>query len=213
MIARAPRARFGNGGRRLVMIDNYDSFTFNLVQILVTLDLEVEVVRNDDIGVDELLGLGAVAVVVSPGPGRPEDAGICVELFARTAPLPILGVCLGHQALGQAFGATVGRAATQMHGKTSRVTFVDDPLFDGLEQGFEATRYHSLCVDPASLPADLEPLAWSEDDRTLMAMRHRRLPYWGVQFHPESVLTTSGPRLMRNFVDLATAQAAAAAVR
>jgi anthranilate synthase/aminodeoxychorismate synthase-like glutamine amidotransferase len=149
-----------------------------------------------------MLERGPSAIVLSPGPGRPEDAGVCLDLIAARSPIPMLGVCLGHQALGQAFGARVERAGQLMHGKASPVRHVGADLFAGLPDPFEAGRYHSLEVKADSLPAELEPLAWS-DDGTLMAMRHRVFPYWGVQFHPESVLTPAGPNLLRNFLAMA----------
>jgi anthranilate synthase/aminodeoxychorismate synthase-like glutamine amidotransferase len=157
------------------------------------------VVRNDTLSAEELIAIGADAIVLSPGPGRPEDAGVCVELLALRREVPILGVCLGHQALGYAFGAQVERAPIQMHGKTSWITADEHPLFDGLPRPFEATRYHSLCVPEETLPAELQALAWSGDG-VLQAMAHRELPYFGVQFHPESVLSVEGPRLLANFV-------------
>jgi anthranilate synthase/aminodeoxychorismate synthase-like glutamine amidotransferase len=185
----------------ILMIDNYDSFTYNLVQLLAGAGAEVEVVRNDAEPVAALLARAPDGVVLSPGPGRPEDAGVCLELLRARPRLPLLGVCLGHQALGVACGATVDRAPRLMHGKTSAVHHRGEGLLAGLPSPFEATRYHSLEVRAATLPAELEPVAWS-DDGTLMAMRHRELPYWGVQFHPESVLTAAGPLLLRNFLAL-----------
>jgi anthranilate synthase component 2 len=185
----------------ILMIDNYDSFTYNLVQVLAGAGAEVEVVRNDAAGVKALLARRPEGIVLSPGPGRPEDAGVCLELLRQRPRVPLLGVCLGHQALGMAFGATVDRAPRLMHGKTSPVRHRDCGIFAGLPDPFEATRYHSLEVKEGTLPPELEPLAWA-DDGTLMGMRHRDLPYWGVQFHPESVLTGSGPHLLGNFLDL-----------
>lgn len=185
----------------ILMIDNYDSFTYNLVQVLTGAGAEVEVVRNDAESVKALLARGPEGIVLSPGPGRPEDAGVCLELLRKRARVPLLGVCLGHQSLGMAFGATVDRAPKLMHGKTSPVRHHDEGIFAGLPNPFEATRYHSLEVKEPTLPAELEPLAWA-DDGTLMGMRHRDLPYWGVQFHPESVLTGAGPHLLGNFLDL-----------
>jgi anthranilate synthase/aminodeoxychorismate synthase-like glutamine amidotransferase len=191
----------------ILMIDNYDSFTYNLVQMLSAAGARVEVVRNDAMSVKALLARGPEGIVLSPGPGRPEAAGVCLELLRRKAPVPLLGVCLGHQALGLAFGATVDRAPKLMHGKTSPVRHQDLGVFAGLPNPFEATRYHSLEVKEGTLPAELEPLAWA-DDGTLMGMRHRQLPYWGVQFHPESVLTASGPHLLGNFLEICRAGAA-----
>ena len=185
----------------ILMIDNYDSFTYNFVQMLAAAGMEVEVLRNDAESVAAMLARKPAGIVLSPGPGRPEDAGVCLDLLRSRAPIPLLGVCLGHQALGVAFGATVDRAPRLMHGKTSPVRHGDQGVFAGLPNPFPATRYHSLEVKEGTLPAELEPLAWA-DDGTLMGMRHRELPFWGVQFHPESVLTGSGPRLLANFLDL-----------
>ncbi|MEO1366351.1 MAG: aminodeoxychorismate/anthranilate synthase component II, partial [Acidobacteriota bacterium] len=177
------------------------SFTYNLVQLLREAGAAVEVLRNDALTADEALLRGAQGLVLSPGPGRPEDAGICVELYEKRPDLPILGVCLGHQCLGTAWGATVDRAEVLMHGKTSLVRYEEDPLFAGLPNPFQATRYHSLCVVESTVPDVLRPIAWSDDD-TIMALRHRELPYWGVQFHPESVLTHAGVEMLRNFLRL-----------
>ena len=188
----------------ILVIDNYDSFTYNLVQMLGGIGAELEVVRNDVEPVPELLARRPDGIVLSPGPGRPEDAGVCIDLLRARPGVPLLGVCLGHQALGSAFGGTVSRARVLMHGKTSEVDHGGVGVLAGLPSPFVATRYHSLAVEEDSLPETLEPLAWSEDG-TLMAMRHRELPYWGVQFHPESVLTDTGPRLLQNFLDLCEA--------
>jgi anthranilate synthase component 2 len=194
----------------ILVIDNYDSFTWNLVQMLAAAGEAVEVVRNDAEPVERLLGRRALGIVVSPGPGRPEGAGVCVELIRRGARVPLLGVCLGHQALGFACGAVVTRAGRQMHGKTSRVRHRDEAIFAGLPNPFEATRYHSLVVREDSLPASLRALAWSEDDGEVMGLGHRELPYFGVQFHPESILTTVGPHLVANFLDVCRRHAAGA---
>ncbi len=185
----------------ILMIDNYDSFTYNLVQAMAAAGAEVEVVRNDAETPERLLARGPRGIVLSPGPGRPEQAGICLELLAVRPPVPVLGVCLGHQALGIAFGARVERAPVLMHGKTSAVHHAGEGLFAGLPDPFEATRYHSLAVPGASLTAELVPLARA-DDGVLMGMRHVSLPYHGVQFHPESVLTPAGPYLLANFLAL-----------
>ena len=185
----------------ILMVDNYDSFTYNLVQLLTAAGAQVEVVRNDAESAEALLARKPEGIVLSPGPGRPEDAGVCLDLIRLRAKVPLLGVCLGHQALGVAFGATVDRAPRLMHGKTSPVRHGDQDVFAGLPNPFEATRYHSLEVKEGTLPEELEPLAWA-DDGTLMGLRHRELPYWGVQFHPESVLTGAGPHLLSNFLDL-----------
>ena len=188
----------------ILVVDNYDSFTYNLVQMLGGIGAELEVVRNDVEPVPELLARTPDGIVLSPGPGRPEDAGVCIDLLRARPDIPLLGVCLGHQALGSAFGGTVSSARTLMHGKTSEVEHGGVGVLAGLPSPFVATRYHSLAVEEDSLPGTLEPLAWSED-RTLMAMRHRELPYWGVQFHPESVLTDTGPQLLQNFLDICEA--------
>ncbi|MCY3928526.1 MAG: aminodeoxychorismate/anthranilate synthase component II [Acidobacteria bacterium] len=188
----------------ILVIDNYDSFTYNLVQMLGGIGAELEVVRNDVETVPELLARRPDGIVLSPGPGRPEDAGVCIDLLRARPDVPLLGVCLGHQALGSAFGGTVSRARVLMHGKTSEVEHGGVGVLAGLPSPFVATRYHSLAVEEDSLPGTLEPLAWSEDG-TLMAMRHRELPYWGVQFHPESVLTDTGPDLLQNFLDICEA--------
>jgi len=185
----------------ILMVDNYDSFTYNLVQLLAAAGAEVEVLRNDAESAETMLARKPAGIVLSPGPGRPEEAGVCLDLLRSRPRVPLLGVCLGHQALGVAFGATVDRAPRLMHGKTSPVRHGDQVLFAGLPNPFQATRYHSLEVKEGTLPAELEPLAWA-DDGTLMGMRHRDLPFWGVQFHPESVLTSSGPRLLANFLTL-----------
>jgi anthranilate synthase component 2 len=194
------------------MVDNYDSFTYNLVQILASEGagsgpgsgkwLEIDVVRNDAATVDELLERRPRGIVLSPGPGRPEGAGVCLELLGRRPEIPVLGVCLGHQAMAASFGARIVRAPELMHGKTSMVRHDGSELFDGLPDPFEATRYHSLVVDPETVPEEeFEEIAWS-DDGVLQGLRHRRLPWWGVQFHPESILTRVGPRLLANFLKI-----------
>jgi anthranilate synthase/aminodeoxychorismate synthase-like glutamine amidotransferase len=189
----------------ILVVDNYDSFTYNLVQLLAVAGADPVVVRNDAATVDELLARRPAGILISPGPGRPEEAGVCLPLLARRPEIPIFGVCLGHQALGASFGAIVGRAPRPMHGKTSFVRHSGAGLFRGVPSPFEATRYHSLDVRPESIPPELEPVAWSEDDGVIMALRHRTLPYWGVQFHPESILTVAGPRLVANFLELCAA--------
>lgn len=193
----------------ILIVDNYDSFTFNLVQLVAAAGVGYEVVRNDAATVDEMLARDPDGILISPGPGRPEEAGVCLPLLARRPALPIFGVCLGHQALGAAFGGVVARAPQPRHGKTSLVRHTGTGLFEGVPNPFEATRYHSLVVEASSLPAELEPVAWSEDDGLVMAMRHRELPWWGVQFHPESVLTIAGPRLVDNFLALSAEHRAA----
>jgi anthranilate synthase component 2 len=185
----------------LLMIDNYDSFTYNLVQYLGELGASVEVVRNDAASVAELMGRGPDGLVVSPGPGRPEDGGVSVAAvmaFAETG-IPVLGVCLGHQALGAACGGRIVGARSLMHGKTSQIHHDERGVFQGLPQPFEATRYHSLVIERESCPAVLEISAWNEDGE-IMGVRHRELPAEGVQFHPESILTPEGKRLLANFL-------------
>ena len=183
----------------ILVVDNYDSFTYNLVQLLLELGAEVQVVRNDVETVDEVLDRDPSAIVLSPGPGRPEGAGICVDLLRREPRVPMLGVCLGHQALAQAFGGVIERAPELMHGKTSMILHEGTDLFVGLPEPFEATRYHSLCLREDSLPDCLEITARTEDG-VIMGLSHRELPWWGVQFHPESILTTVGGDLMSNFL-------------
>ncbi len=194
-----------SGAVRLLMVDNYDSFTWNLVQYLGELGAEVEVVRNDSLTVDEALEREVDAYVVSPGPCSPNEAGISVELIRRGSGIrPILGVCLGHQSIGAAFGGDIVRAGVIMHGKTSPVFHRDSDVFRGLPDPFAATRYHSLAIASATLPACLEVTAWTEDPagRTIMGVAHREHPTWGVQFHPESILTEAGKPLLGNFLGL-----------
>lgn len=194
------------GHARILVVDNYDSFTYNLVQMLAVFRVTLDVVRNDAMSAEDLLARDPDGIVLSPGPGRPEDSGVCLDILRSRPDVSLLGVCLGHQAMAYVDGATVERAPVLMHGKTSAVRFEDHAMFSGLPQPFVATRYHSLCVDESSLPDVYQPLAWS-DDGVLMAMAHRDLPYWGVQFHPESVLTPGGAQLLRNFVQaVATAR-------
>ena len=193
---------------RVVVIDNYDSFVYNLVQYLGELGADPVIFRHDEVTVEEVLALDPDAVLISPGPGRPEDAGASNDIIARFAGhRPVLGVCLGHQCIGQVFGGSVVRAPTVVHGKTSLVYHRGDGLLAGLPEPFEATRYHSLVVDPGSVPPDLEVTA-TTDDGVVMAIRHRRFQVEGVQFHPESILTVAGKALMANFVDQAAHPAA-----
>jgi len=188
---------------RVLIIDNYDSFTYNLVQELGELGAVIEVVRNDAIDVAGIRAVGADALLLSPGPGRPEGAGVtCEALQALAGELPILGVCLGHQAIGQVFGATVVPAPTLMHGKTSAIHHRGVGVFEGLANPFTATRYHSLVLDPATIPDVLEVTAWT-DDGVIMGVRHRDLAVEGVQFHPESILTPSGPAMLQRFLEIA----------
>jgi anthranilate synthase/aminodeoxychorismate synthase-like glutamine amidotransferase len=189
----------------ILVLDNYDSFTYNLVQYLGELGARMRVARNDALSADDVEALAPEGIVISPGPGNPDGAGISLELIRRFhTRVPILGVCLGHQAIGQAFGGTVARAQRQMHGKTSPITHDGHGVFRGLPPGFEATRYHSLVVLEAGLPADLEITARA-DDGEIMGLRHRRYPVEGVQFHPESILTSQGKALLANFLALAPA--------
>ncbi len=189
---------------RVLVIDNYDSFTYNIVQYLGELGWEPEVHRNDAISVAAVLGARADAIVLSPGPGRPEDAGICLDLIrAAAGRVPLLGVCLGHQAVAAAYGGAIVRAARLMHGKTGVVAHRGDDLFDGLPNPLTVMRYHSLVVADAGFPAELEVTAWSADrpaGTEIMALRHRALPLYGVQFHPESIATEAGHRLVANFL-------------
>jgi anthranilate synthase component 2 len=185
----------------LLMIDNYDSFTFNLVQYLGELGAEVDVVRNDRARVEELLARKPAGVVISPGPGEPAGAGISIDTVRACAEraLPLLGVCLGHQAIGAAFGGRIVRARSIMHGKVSSIEHDGRGIFDGIATPIEATRYHSLVVEEASCPDALEVTARTEDGE-IMGLRHRELPIEGVQFHPESILTAEGKRLLGNFL-------------
>ena len=193
----------------LLVLDNYDSFTYNLVQYAGELGADPVVYRNDALGVDGVLALEPAAIVISPGPCTPREAGISVPLVraAAAAGVPLLGVCLGHQAIGEAFGGDVIRADRLMHGKTTMVAHTGHPLFAALPSPFEAMRYHSLVVAPGTLPDELEVIAWSDDrpaGSEIMALCHRELPVYGVQFHPESVGTDHGKRILANFLALAT---------
>jgi anthranilate synthase component 2 len=190
----------------LLMIDNYDSFTWNLVQYLQTLGAEVQVLRNDALSVGEIEKLAPERIVISPGPGTPNEAGVSLELIERLGKhTPIFGVCLGHQSIGQAYGGKVVRAGKIMHGKTSHIRHEGEGVFAGLPDGFEATRYHSLVVEKSSLPAELEVTAWTENGdgsiEEIMGLRHRQFPVQGVQFHPESILTEHGHALLKNFLE------------
>ncbi len=184
----------------VLVLDNYDSFTYNLVQYLSEIGARVEVRRNDKIGVEEAGAMNPEAIVISPGPGTPEEAGISVEAIRKLSDrIPILGVCLGHQSIGRAFGGQVVRAERLMHGKTSAISHDGRGIFEGLPNPLTAGRYHSLIVDEPSLPGCLEVAARAEDG-TIMAIRHKELPCVGVQFHPESILTDSGRRMLENFL-------------
>jgi anthranilate synthase/aminodeoxychorismate synthase-like glutamine amidotransferase len=185
----------------LLVIDNYDSFTYNLVQYLGEMGQDVRVVRNDEIPAAEIATLAPSHIVISPGPCTPNEAGISLEVIKTYAgKIPILGVCLGHQAIGQAFGGKVVRAARVMHGKTSQISHDGKGLFTGLPNPFQATRYHSLLIERASVPDSLDVTAQTAENE-IMAVRHKTLPVEGVQFHPESFLTTSGKDLLRNFIE------------
>ncbi|NBO33350.1 MAG: aminodeoxychorismate/anthranilate synthase component II [Actinobacteria bacterium] len=187
---------------RVLVVDNYDSFVYNLVQYLGELGADVEVVRNDEASVDALLATAPDAIVISPGPGRPEDAGVSCELIRRAVGrTPLLGVCLGHQAIGHVFGAAIVRAPELRHGKTSTITHNESGIFAGLPSPLDVTRYHSLVIEPHSLPDTLVATATTSDG-TVMAVRHRDHPIEGVQFHPESILTAHGHALLRNFLSL-----------
>ena len=194
----------------LLLIDNYDSFTYNLYQYLSELGATVEVVRNDEASVEDCLAMGPERIVVSPGPCTPAEAGISIDLIrAAGGQVPLLGVCLGHQSIGEAFGATVGPAGEIMHGKISTVTHDGKGVFESLPQPFEAIRYHSLAIEPDTLPDELEVTARAESG-VIMGVRHRTLPIEGVQFHPESIMTTTGHDLLRNFLAMESPRAAAA---
>ena len=190
----------------LLMIDNYDSFTFNLVQYLQALGAGVEVVRNDALDVAAIAKLAPERIVISPGPCTPDQAGVSMDVIRALGPtVPILGVCLGHQALGQVYGGKVVRAGRIMHGKTSAIRHRGEGVFAGLPDGYEATRYHSLAVEQSSLPDCLEVTAWTENAdgsvEEIMGLRHREHPVEGVQFHPESILTEHGHALLKNFLE------------
>jgi anthranilate synthase component 2 len=190
----------------LLMIDNYDSFTWNLVQYLQALGAEVKVVRNDELSVAQIDALSPQRIVISPGPCTPNEAGVSLDVIRELgARVPILGVCLGHQALGQAYGGSVVRAGRIMHGKTSRIRHEGRGVFAGLPDAYEATRYHSLVVDKHALPDCLEVTAWTDNEdgsvEEIMGLRHREHPVEGVQFHPESILTEHGHALLKNFLE------------
>lgn len=184
----------------LLVIDNYDSFTYNLVQYFGQLGVEQKIYRNDEISVEEAIALQPSRIMISPGPCSPDEAGVSLQMIeAFAGKIPLLGVCLGHQSIGQYFGGKVVRAASLMHGKTSPVTHNHDPLFANMPNPFQATRYHSLLVERESLPNCLEIIAETEA-KEIMGLRHRELPVWGVQFHPESIATPEGIHILKNFL-------------
>jgi anthranilate synthase/aminodeoxychorismate synthase-like glutamine amidotransferase len=186
----------------ILVIDNYDSFTYNLVQLMGEMGADLQVARNDQISLDEIRALQPSHIVISPGPGDPDDAGVSLAVIAELgASLPILGVCLGHQAIGQAYGGVVARAPRLMHGKTSQIYHKGDGVFKGVPSPFEATRYHSLIVEETSLPDCLAITAFT-DQGEIMGLRHCEYPVYGVQFHPESILTKFGTRILQNFLEI-----------
>lgn len=185
----------------ILVIDNYDSFTYNLVQQMGEMGAQLRVVRNDQITLDEVRTLNPARIVISPGPGTPDDGGVSLDVIRELgAHIPILGVCLGHQCIGQAYGGVVTRAGRLMHGKTSMVYHKNDPLFTGIPSPFVATRYHSLIVEENTMPESLMITALT-DSGEIMGMRHKEYPVIGVQFHPESILTKFGPRILQNFIE------------
>lgn len=185
-----------------LMIDNYDSFTYNLVQYFGELGADLEVFRNDAISIAQIKKMNPEKIIISPGPGRPETAGVSVDIIKNFAGIiPLLGVCLGQQAIGYAYGGKIVGAKQLMHGKTSMIHHNGKGIFKGLENPFEATRYHSLVIERSSCPKELEITAWT-DDNEIMGIQHQTLPVWGVQFHPESILTAAGKQLLQNFIDL-----------
>ena len=187
----------------ILLIDNYDSFSYNLYQLIGSLDPEIKVVRNDALSVKEIDVLNPKAIIVSPGPGRPEDAGICIEAIRELGPkYPILGVCLGHQSICAAYGATITYAKELMHGKQSSVSLEKDAIFEGVENGALVARYHSLAADPSTIPSCLKVIA-TADDGEIMAVKHTDYPVYGLQFHPESVMTPSGKTILAKFLKIA----------
>ncbi|SNZ07825.1 anthranilate synthase, component II [Persephonella hydrogeniphila] len=188
---------------KILMIDNYDSFTYNIVQYLYELGADVIVKRNDRISVEDIDRLDIDAIVISPGPCTPNEAGISVKVIKEYAgKYPILGVCLGHQSIGAAFGAKIIKAKCLMHGKTSEIYHNRKGIFKDIPSPFKAVRYHSLVIDRNTLPEEIEVIAWTKEDNEIMGIQHRQLPLWGVQFHPESILTEYGKKLLENFMDL-----------
>ncbi len=190
---------------KILMIDNYDSFTYNIVQYLYELGADVLVKRNDEISIEDIKNLENIdAIVISPGPCSPTEAGISVDVIKTFKGVyPILGVCLGHQSIGYAFGAKIIKAKCLMHGKTSMIYHNEKGLFENIPNPFEAVRYHSLVIDRNSLPEDIEITAWTKEDNEIMGIQHKKYPIWGIQFHPESILTQYGKELLNNFLKLA----------
>ena len=187
----------------ILLIDNYDSFSYNLYQLIGSLDPKIKVVRNDALSVKEIDALNPKAIIISPGPGRPEDAGICIEAIRELGPkYPILGVCLGHQSICAAYGATITYAKELMHGKQSSVSLEKDTIFEGVENGALVARYHSLAADPSTIPSCLKVIATANDGE-IMAVKHTDYPVYGLQFHPESVMTPSGKTILANFLKIA----------
>jgi anthranilate synthase component II len=186
----------------ILLIDNFDSFTFNLYQYLGELGEQITVFRNNQLSIEQIKELNPKAIILSPGPGKPEDAGICIELIQTFYnKLPILGICLGHQAIGAAFGGEILRAALIKHGKTSLITHQSEGIFSGLPSPLEVMRYHSLIIEKCSIPEELECIAHSVDDQEIMAIKHRQYPVFGLQFHPESIGTPSGKHILNNFLN------------
>ncbi len=200
-----------NGSFMILVVDNYDSFTYNLVQLLAPFEEEVRVIRNDAMTAEDAVALQPSAIILSPGPCDPDQAGICLDVvsLAKKALVPLFGVCLGHQAIAQAHGATITRAGIPMHGKVSKVTVKSDPIFDNIDSPFTATRYHSLSVERASLPDDIEILAMADDDGEIMALKIRGHLMYGVQYHPESYASEGGAVMLDNFLRMAREKRAA----
>jgi len=187
----------------VLVVDNYDSFTYNLVQYLGELGADLKVYRNDKITIEAIKRMKPSSIVVSPGPGSPKDAGISKEVIrVFTGQVPVLGVCLGHQCIGEVYGAKIVRAKNIMHGKTSQIYHKKQGIFRDLSNPFEATRYHSLVIKPETLPADILEVVAETEDHEIMGVRHRKYPTWGVQFHPESILTIEGKTILKNFLEL-----------
>ncbi|PWN07507.1 anthranilate synthase component II [Rhodohalobacter mucosus] len=193
----------------ILIIDNYDSFTYNLVHIVAGVTDEYRVIRNDDLTIEEIRELKPNKILISPGPGRPEDAGVSEEVIRELGPdIPVLGVCLGHQAIGQVFGARVVHAPSLMHGKTSEVFHDRQTIYEDVPDGFTATRYHSLALDPDSVPEDQLTITSTTKDGVIMGVRHKIYPIEGIQFHPESILTVEGPKIVRNWLQKSLEKAA-----